>query len=43
MLASTIFEKLLNDPELADMLATIDGIPAVFQTWAEPDLSLIHI
>ena len=43
MLASTIFEKLLNDPELAGMLATIDGMPAIFQTWAEPDSSFPYV
>ena len=43
MLASTIFEKLLNDPELAGMLATIDGMPAVFQTWAEDDTHFPYV
>ena len=37
MLASAVFTKMLNDEVLMDMVATIDGMPAIFQTWAEPD------
>ena len=37
MLASAVFAKMLNDDALTDMVATIDGMPAIFQTWAEPD------
>ena len=43
MLASAIFQRLLNDTELAGMLAIIDGMPAVFQTWAEPDTPFPYV